>query len=189
MRYKIFGPFNLPTDGSTRHYIIDEGKKKEFWKKIDEVHPELRKAKGCYIFGIKAKLFIPWYVGKAVNQSFETESWSIDKLHKFNKILQEKRGYPFLFLIAKVGASDKLTKAKKTVKINKKTIGKKTAKTKLNEIDRLETFFIREAYRINKDLYNVQKLHLEKNITIEGYLNSTIKRRNESESEFTKMMS
>ncbi len=68
-----------------------------FWEDVPE-----RNMRGCYIFSLKrAKGFTPFYVGKAAEQSFESECFTSHKLSDhYNKILfEEIRGLPYLFLV------------------------------------------------------------------------------------------
>lgn len=69
MKYKTFGPYEIPLDLGEFNKRIDKEDIDKFWSNVD---PGLNNACGIYIFSIKTKSREkPWYVGKAQKQSFE----------------------------------------------------------------------------------------------------------------------
>ena len=140
-----------------------------FW---EELHKKtglsVRNGIGCYIFSIKTRGGEkPWYVGKAEKQSFEKECFSSDKLLKYNEVLDSKDiGKPRLTLIVKYTPKDKLSKPSPSSK---------------SDIQYLEEKLIVRCLQRNKDLINVKNTKLEKEMVVEGLMNTPRGRGNAKE--------
>ena len=114
-------------------------------------------APGLYIFSLKAgRGFTPWYVGKAAQQSLRDEITTSDKILKFNGVVRDNIGTPFLTLIPR------RTKEKESLS----KIGRHT------DIDDVETLLIQKCLLKNPSLLNIKKTSIYKNIVIGGMLNS-----------------
>ena len=78
MKYKIFGPFEIPLGFGEFKRRIDKEDIGEFWSGVG---PGLNNACGIYVFTIKTKSKEkPWYVGKAQKQIFEKECFTHHKI-------------------------------------------------------------------------------------------------------------
>ena len=72
MIYETYGEFEVPRKQTPKGKAFEDSKNvlKDFWAKVDQKHPGLSAALGCYIFAIKAAKGIkPWYVGQTKNHS------------------------------------------------------------------------------------------------------------------------
>ena len=114
MRFKIFGPFDIPLDEGQENWL-DSADIRSFWNQIVNLdQPGLSSACGVYIFGMRgaehlqkgvASRTLPWYVGKAEKQSFAKECFTGRNMNNFNKVISQTykgRGTPFLFLLARI---------------------------------------------------------------------------------------
>jgi hypothetical protein len=87
MRYYPCGPIELPRDDGGLIFI-DPDIARSIWKEADESEPGLSKACGCYVYAIRAgRGIMPWYVGKAVKQTFDRECLTDHKLVRYNSVL------------------------------------------------------------------------------------------------------
>jgi len=132
--------------------------KKSFWEEIEESHPSLSAAVGCYIFAIKAgKGFTPWYVGKTEKMSFSRETWQDGKLLNFGEVIRKyDKGKPVLFLLAKVTDKGKFTKP--------------TKRRNLGSVSALEEMLIGVCLQRNKELLNKKSVKYRA-MHVPGYLN------------------
>ena len=97
-KFKPYGPFEVPSDDG----LVPTDRLRAFWEGIEERHPGLQDAIGCYIFGMRAgKGSLPCYVGKTERASFKREAFQPQKLLLYQKALKGRRkGTPLLYLIA-----------------------------------------------------------------------------------------
>lgn len=116
---------------------------------------------GVYIFSIKSgRGEKPWYVGKAERQSFRQECFSSDKLVKYNDILHERdRGIPKLTLIVKYTPGGKLSQVPKS--------------RSSDPIQFLEEKLIMQCLQRNEKLINIKNTKYEKEMIVEGLMNSS----------------
>ena len=137
---------------------VDRTKKKAFWEMIEESHPSLPDAVGCYIFAIKAaKGFTPWYVGKTEKLSFGSETWQDGKLLLYGEVIRKyAKGTPVLFLLAKITTKGKFTKA--------------TKRRNLGSVSALEVMLIGTCLERNRELLN-KKMVRYRAMHVPGYLN------------------
>lgn len=159
MHYEIYGPFELPRDD--RRYIhMDKNEQKLFWDDINERHPGLDGACGCYVFATRAsKGGRPWYVGKAEKQSFGRECFTPDKIVKYNSALRTvKKGTPVMYLYARITSG-------------KQRISKPSPNQK-RDVDYLEKMLIGFALDRNSNLINIKETALLKGMVVPGLINS-----------------
>jgi len=159
MNFDVFGPFELPQT-KRRNRIDDTRIKHEFWDNVDTRVNGLPEACGCYVFSIRAgKGTLPWYVGKAAKQTFRKECIQPHKLVKYNRILDQRRGTPLLYLVARMTPTGRYS--------NMSTSTKGYA-----DVDFLERLFIGMSLSRNRDLLNNQDTKMYGQITVPGILNS-----------------
>ncbi len=150
MDLEVFGPFDVPCDGSGNVKRIESKHKAVFWS--DAALRQLRKKQGCYVFALRAaKGFVPWYVGQAGN-GFEQETFTAHKRDKYNRALtRRQRGVPVLFFVGPPGA--------------KKMVPSK-------ELNHMEKELIQFAITRNPDICNVQNTNNAPRWTIQGVIRS-----------------
>ena len=161
MNYETFGPFEVPRkDAKTGRVLdFDKGVLNEFWRKIDETHPGLSGAVGCYIFAIQApRGFTPWYVGKT-EKSFKGECFELQKKEKYRNVFDDiLKGTPVLILVARC--------TPKTGKLAK------PPNPKSGEADYVEQLLINKALSKNPQLANIKNTRFFRDIIVPGVLNS-----------------
>lgn len=157
MRFEPYGPFLLPRTNSG---MVDRSApvRRRFWDEIEDEHPGLPGACGCYIFCLKAgRGALPWYIGKAERQRFARECLTSDKVLKYSEITSGRRGKPLLYLLAQVtdsGAFRKPTTAKRLA------------------INALEDILIGMALSRNPKLINVAKTKAHRRLIVPGLVNA-----------------
>jgi hypothetical protein len=153
VKFRTFGDFPIALDNYGN--IPDD--LDVFWSKVDEAKPELRSAKGCYIFGIRTSggpAVRPWYIGKTVN-SFESECFQPHKRALYGKALNfYERATPCLFLVSR------LTER-----------GAFYAGTSAISINFLERHLISLGLQANDDLLNKRDTKLYREVQLPGILN------------------
>ena len=131
---------------------------------------------GVYIFSIKSSRGEkPWYVGRAEGQTFEKECFSTDKLVKYNHLLYERvQGTPKITLIAKYTPTGRLCKM---------------PKSKLSDpVKFLEAKLISQCLQRNEKLINIKNTKYEKEMTVEGFMNSSSRRTSTEIDAFKKLI-
>ena len=158
MFYETYGEFEVPYPKAKKGKALDFSKEalNEFWGDIDEKHPGLSAALGCYIFAIRAAKGIrPWYVGQT-KKSFKDECFQPDKKVHYNNVLNDiAKGTPVMILVARRTPKGKLAKA-----------------LPLKEADFVEQLLISQAISKNSNLVNTKNTSFIKNINLPGVLNS-----------------
>lgn len=112
VKLKIYGPFTLPiTRGKVGGRSIEQiAMKTSLQQQFEKQYKgcKLNLKCGCYVFGMRTGgqgqidgAIIPYYVGKAAAQPLMQEAATADKCNKYTKVLQDHRGTPVLFLVAK----------------------------------------------------------------------------------------
>lgn len=155
MNYDVIGPFPIPRDewGNISRSLTD------FWKEIDEGHPGLSNAKGCYVFGVKTSggpRITPWYVGKTSAQGFAKECFAHHKrTHYAEALSRGERRAPVLFLLPRLNESGGLYRG--AAGINIKLV---------------ETYLISWALTMNPNLLNTHATRFWRETHIPGLLNS-----------------
>ena len=155
MNYEIFGGFEIPRKPG-KPAVADTRDRQAFWKELDEAHPGLSSARGCYVFGIRAgRGILPWYVGKTCKQSFKGECFELHKLrHYDDAISDKKRGTPLLYLVARMTKS-----------------GRFATSAPPNEVRFLEHMLIGMALQRNKFLKNIAHTTFLKGLHVPGLVN------------------
>ena len=157
MLFETYGPYRLKRNGQglLAAAAADRG---EFWDGVDEEVSDLSYACGCYIFSIKApRGSKPWYIGKAEKSTFRRECLTSHKINHFNQAIAGRRGYPELTLLAQVTPRDKF---------------RKPTNTKRPAIRELETMLIGMGVSRNRDLLNIQKTKMLRELSVRGFLNT-----------------
>ncbi|MBN2269892.1 MAG: hypothetical protein JXN61_04715 [Sedimentisphaerales bacterium] len=173
MNYTIYGPFTIQKQPNG---LIARGHsaRSTFWSGVEEEVESLPSACGCYVFAIRAARGVkPWYVGKAVKQSFEKECLNLHQLTTYNEVIAKRKGTPLLFLIAKKTKKGKFSKPGRAHQKN---------------IDFLETVLIGAALDKNPKLMNIQKTKFLKRMCVPGFMNTPRRRATKAESEFRKVI-
>jgi len=101
IRFTLSGPFRVPykKDPASRCKQILSEHAKLFWQ--DECVIPFADKQGCYIFALRnGQWHTPWYVGKA-GKALRTETFTPDKLLKFNRVIFEKKGTPIMFFVTR----------------------------------------------------------------------------------------
>jgi len=133
--FDVAGPILVPClEGAAgKHIGPPEG------RKFFEENPALAKAKGCYVFGVRAgKGITPVYVGRAT-KSFGQECFTLHKLEKYNRgLLDYVKGTPVIFLVV--------------LRIRK-------GATNLKAISELEYYLIQIAFNRNENLLNERRVN------------------------------
>ena len=154
MKFAVFGGFEIYRK-SNRLGVFD----KEFWDKVRQKSQDLPEACGCYIFSLKnGSNIVPWYVGKTEKMSFSRECFQATKINYFNEVLIDRRGTPLLFLLPRQTALQKRFSF--------------PTKRGYRDIDFLETMLIGLALEKNKNLMNIKKTTLLKQMVVPGIINS-----------------
>ena len=93
MKYKIYGPFEIPMLEGEFKKRIDKEDINKFWRDVRSVDTGLESACGCYILSIKTNSKEkPWYVGKAQSQSFSEECFTYHKIVQYHEALEKSKG-------------------------------------------------------------------------------------------------
>jgi hypothetical protein len=134
----------------------------DFWN----TWPDLKSERGCYIFALRKKSTVPFYIGKAT-KNFGQEVFTSHKIEKFNDVLHSNTfGNPVFYFI-----------------IHPPQRGKTNGKA----IDEIETYLIQSALIVNDELRNVQKATLP-SWTIRNIITKSPGRPKKEELQFAKMM-
>ena len=152
MKYKIYGPFDVPHEGNLITRFSHE--RREFWDDIDGEIDELSNSCGCYVFTIGN---IPWYVGKAEKQSFRNECFSSHKMNQYNIALKDGHGIPRLFLVARITPAGDFTYP---------------SKGGHQDIQELEKILIGFGLSRNQDIRNIKGTKTLREINVPGLVNS-----------------
>lgn len=157
IRFRIFGPFEIPEDedGSIAKNT------NSFWVKINKRRKNLSLARGVYVFGIRpsgTQKITPWYVGKTNRQNFQNECFKPHQQNIYHRALFKRRkrtkGTPVLFLIPR------MTPGKKFYSGN-------TSKM----IDFVENYLIGFGVVANSDIQNRAGTRPYRKIILPGFFN------------------
>jgi len=130
-----------------------------FWNQVEVAAGDLSKACGCYVFALKhGNNIVAWYVGKTERRTFGHECFQATKINYYNEALIDHNGTPLLFLLPRLTAAGN--------RFSKPTSGK------YRDIDYLETMLIGIALERNRELLNVKKTRLLREIVVPGIINS-----------------
>ena len=130
----------------------------DFWKSVEDAHPGLQDAIGCYIFATYTRgAARPWYVGKTEKASFKKEAFQLSKRENYRTVLKtHKRGISQLYLIAKVQEGGKF---------------RRPGKNGVRSIRKLEELLIGACLIKNSKLVNKSTTKHLKEIHVPGYMN------------------
>ena len=157
MEYRNFGPFQLPLVVGERKLDFSLDGRKQFWSSVKtESGHDLQKARGCYLYVIRAgQGWKPWYVGQS-KTGFAKEVFTNSKQDYYTEVHESyKKGTPMMFLITRLTKGGKFMTG---------TLGK-------NEANYVEQFFIIRAYRKNSNLKNVKGVKIADELFIPGIFN------------------
>jgi len=164
MKFEIHGPFELPLDGTVqsnkkvRADFVDQTSASEYKKGSTA----LSSACGCYVFAIRAgRGILPWYVGKAERTPFGKECLTDRNINTYNLLLKNRAGTPLMYLLAEMTGGGKFAKTTS-----------KTTNVGTTPIDFLETMLIRMAIKRNKDLTNIGKTKMVRELEVVGLMNT-----------------
>ncbi|MHA7816793.1 MAG: hypothetical protein ACX93N_09970 [Pseudohaliea sp.] len=157
MLFETYGPYRLGRNANGLLAATASDRRK-FWHSVEEEVPGLSYACGCYIFSIRASRGAkPWYVGKAEKSSFRQECLTAHKINHFNQAIAGRRGYPELTLLAQITPRDKF---------------RKPTNARRASIRELETMLIGMGISRNRDLLNIQKTRMLRELSVRGVLNT-----------------
>lgn len=153
--FKPYGPFEIPIVDSE----VAKTELNSFWNRINEKHPGLQDAVGCYIFATYVRgTARPWYVGKTEKASFKKETFQLHKLEHYRKILKtRKRGISHLYLIARITGTGKF----------------RAGKSPRPSTAKLEELLIGACLIKNPKLVNKTTTKHLREIRVPGYMNET----------------
>ena len=158
MYYETYGEFVVPRKQTPKGKVFDDSTKvlNDFWDMVDQQTPGLSKARGCYIFAIKAgKGIKPWYVGQT-KKTFRDECFQPQKKSHYNNVINDiAKGTPVMILVARHTPKGKLAKA-----------------LPLSEADFVEQLLISQSLSANSELVNTKNTAFIKKIRVPGVLNS-----------------
>ena len=162
-RFDIAGPIEVKMMGGRRSRLVGSDSLSSFF----EDHPEIAKARGCYVFAVRAGRGItPIYVGKAT-KSFGQECFADHKLKHYNEgLLDYQKGSPVLFFV--------------TEPISR-------GRTNAKAIDEIEKYLIVLAAAANENLRNNHKRSRER-WGIRGLIRSGKGRTGEAHAKFRGML-
>lgn len=159
MKFDVYGPFELLLTGKRLHA---KNARADFIEQTSEAvigTKTLADACGCYVFTIRAgRGTLPWYVGKTEQRTFSKECLIDRNILMLNDLLHNRlRGRPELFLLPQVtpgGGFVSPTKSKKP------------------PIDFLESMLIGMGVQRNKDLVNINKTKMLRELEVVGVMNT-----------------
>jgi hypothetical protein len=156
MKFEVYGGFTIARK-TNRHGVFD----KEFWTQVRAVKEDLPDACGCYVFALQnGESIIAWYVGKTEKRTFANECFQATKVNYYNELLVGHNGTPRLFLLPRLTSSG--TKFSKPTK----------RKSGYRDVDFLESMLIGIALERNRDLLNVRKTQLLREMVVPGIINT-----------------
>ena len=169
MRFKIFGPFEIPLHEGQAGWI-DGPDTKIFWEEVESKVSGLSEACGVYLFGMfgdenlqktVASKDLPWYVGKAEKQTFKKECFNSKNKGSYNKVITKiykQKGTPFLYLLARM-EDDNQTFSKPTER-------------EYPGVTFVEKMFIQNTLAVNVNIENSKDTKVARDTLINGILNS-----------------
>ncbi len=89
IEFKVAGPFALPIYKKKRVLHIDDKRFFDFWEECEaESGIDIASRSGCYIFGLRRRNIIPYYVGKTW-KGFQNEVFKPYQLTRYNKVIND----------------------------------------------------------------------------------------------------
>lgn len=154
MNFEIHGPFDIPRLGNG--LIARKGEQRDqFWDTVDDALDGLSDGCGCYVFALRNRGILPWYVGKAERQCFYDEVFQPQKLNYYDDVVASTKGTPVMFFLPKTTAKDKLAKP---------------SRTEYPSVAFLENMLIGLALSRNSELCNVKGTRFLRDMKLPGLL-------------------
>lgn len=136
IEFEVAGPFEMPIKRYKKATLCDEKRIPEFWEKCVSAKGEaLVDRNGCYIFCMRRRNIVPYYVGKTWN-GFSCETFGAYQLKRYHQVVHT-HGTPVFFFIHKKARANE-------------------GKVVRDAILKLESYLIQECYRINQELLNIK---------------------------------
>ena len=157
--YHTYGPFELPRKSGVNKKVFDSSNpaEKKFWEQVEKHENGLPKARGCYIFAMRAGGGItPWYVGQS-KTGFNKECFQPSKKNQYYDVINANNGTPILFLVARRTLAN---------------MGFFKGVFSKSEADFVERHLIGLALRKNPNLKNNKNTRYLKKLKIQGVLNN-----------------
>ena len=171
MKFEVYGPFKLNEEGFSGW--IDQPEINKFWEKVgdqDENLRNLRKACGVYIFCVDGKqkrkgktADLPWYVGKAENQTFKKECFNHRNQLSYNYVISQ--------LYRKVTAINFYFIARHDENGKFSSPARKDDGTVYEGVRVVERLFMRKSLAANNDLLNMKDVTHARRTRIRNILN------------------
>ncbi len=163
IEFTVTGPYEIGYKKSNKVKRIYGENTVGFW---DNCPVDLENQRGCYVFALRKRSIVPYYVGKA-SLSFSQEIFTPHKIEKYNDVLHSHTfGNPVLYFV-----SHPLQKGK----------------TNEKAIDEIETYLIQSALIVNPEIRNIQKKRLP-TWTIRNVIKQARGKSKASEISFTQML-
>ena len=157
MHFDIAGPFEISRHGRKKN--ITKNSIAGLRERLEECEKGLSESCGCYIFAKRAGGgVIPWYVGKACRRSMLKEALNAENIIKYNKVLDDDRGTPLIFVIPARTPTGKLRKRPKSGGLESLTF--------------LERWLIAAGIERNSDLINNKETKFLRNLHVVGIFNA-----------------
>ena len=159
MNYKLFGPFDVPTEDRLIICKRTDDRLKDFWQEVERHHTGLSQAKGCYVFSISTSggsRGLPWYVGQTSDMNFERRCLNpgtAQKLYRVVKREYKRSAFKIYFVANMTRGGEKFS------------FGKVDHK-------KVERLLIEYAARANPMLINSKVKKFIEKLVIEGVVNS-----------------
>ena len=157
MRFDVAGPFEIARHGAKKNITKDSlaGLK----KLMEELEEGLSESCGCYVFAKRAGGGItPWYVGQACRRPMLKEALNAENIAKYNKVLDDDRGTPILFVLPVRTPTGKLRKRPDT--------------GSLPSLNFLERWLIATCIDRNQDLINNKETKFLRSLHVVGIFNA-----------------
>ena len=156
MRFDVAGPFEITRHGKKRNITKESLLKLETDR--EEWEDGLSESCGCYVFGKRAGGGItPWYVGQACKRPMLKEALNSDNIAKYNRVIDDDKGTPLLFVIPARTPMGKLRK--------------RPQNGDLSSLDFLERWLISVAIEKNVDLINNKETRFLRDLHVVGIFN------------------
>lgn len=96
IEFIVEGPFDIPYKLNNRiKRITTTDSVDKFWNE----YPDFEDQKGCYVFALRRKSIVPYYIGKAT-RDFYQEIFTPHKIEKYNDVLHSHiLGNPIFFFV------------------------------------------------------------------------------------------
>lgn len=157
MRFDVAGPFDISRHGKKRN--ITKESLLSLKDQLEEWEEGLSEACGCYVFAKRAGGGItPWYVGQACRRPMLKEALNSDNLAKYNKVLDDDKGTPLLFVVPTRTPTGKLRKRPQNGGLTSLTF--------------LERWLIAAAIEKNPGLINSKETKFLRNLHVVGIFNA-----------------